>query len=480
MGLKHFLALIVPGIIFVSIASAQSGKGIYDQLLRPQGAEFYHVPIGLCEDYPEESTTMEIIRGDMEMLKRTGIRLLRISFGWDGIETERGKYHWGFWDEYVRIAVDEYGITLVPYICYTPAWNSTGDTTNYWNHTPVDYTAFGAFVEALVTRYRERIKTWELWNEPDIKEYWSGNAADLAKLTKIGAEAVRKGDPGAKVVLAGLAAHTDFTLSLFRDHGISPYVDVVNCHSYFETWNGDPIESVVGYVNTLSEIIRKYGNRQSLWMAEVGYSTFRRPDGYVSNSYRSTYAYEHTPAYQATALWRTLTLLLSTEKLAAVTWYEIKDLPAGENVIGDVNNRNLGVDYVGYRPKPAEGALKFFNAFFGQKSKCIDSGTEIRRTIGSESEVHAFVMEDGSVAVVGWLKTHIKAKEQPAESGNLTDGRRERIELSLPMPRATRAVVYDEQGNGRGTRTFKAQKGRIVLAGIDLTGGGLTIIKIFP
>ena len=76
--------------------------------------------------------------------------------------------------------------------------------------------------------------------------------------------------------------------------------------------------------------------------------------------------------------------------------------------------------------------------FFGQKSKCIDSGTEIRRTIGSESEVHAFEMEDGSVAVVGWLKTHIKAKEQPAESGNLTDGRRERIELSLPMTRATR------------------------------------------
>ena len=142
---------------------------------------------------------------------------------------------------------------------------------------------------------------------------------------------------------------------------------------------------------------------EARWMAEVGYSTFRRPDGYVSNSYRSTYAYEHTPAYQATALWRTLTLLLSTQKLAAVTWYEIKDLPAGENVIGDVNNRNLGVDYVGWKPKPAEHALSFFNEFFMTPSRCIDRSVKVTRPRNSASEVHTFEMEDGSLAVVAWI-----------------------------------------------------------------------------
>src|SRR5690606_41801428 len=67
----------------------------------------------LCEDYPEETTTMEIIKGDFEFLKKHGVKLLRISFGWDAIEAEEGKYDWLFWDDYVKMAVDDYGITLV-------------------------------------------------------------------------------------------------------------------------------------------------------------------------------------------------------------------------------------------------------------------------------------------------------------------------------------------------------------------------------
>ncbi|MEW6511955.1 MAG: hypothetical protein AB1428_13470 [Bacteroidota bacterium] len=479
MSLRQCATIGVSLLLFGSTAAAQRRAVPYETLFRPTSAEYYHVPIGLCEDYPEESTTMEIIRGDMELLKRSGIGLLRISFGWDGIETERGKYQWGFWDDYVRLAVDEYGITLIPYICYTPPWNSTGDTSNYWNHTPVDYEAFGTFVETLVGRYKDRIKTWELWNEPDIREYWSGNAADLARLTKIGATAVRKADPTAKVVLAGLAGHTEFTLALFRDYGISPYVDVVNCHSYYETWNGDPLETVVGYVNTLADIIRRYGNHQSLWMAEVGYSTFRRPDGSVSASYRATYDYEHTPAFQAVALWRTLTLLLSTGNIAAIAWYEIKDLPSGENVIGDVNNRNLGVAYVGHTPKPTEHALAFFNRFFSRPSRCIDDETVVTRTIGTESEVHAIRMDDGTVAIAAWLKTFVKGRTPPP-AGLIKDPREERVQLTIPMKSFSGADSFDVLGNSTPFKEVRMGKGKVTIGDLPLRGGEIVILKLHP
>jgi hypothetical protein len=473
---QSLVVLTLLGI--ATVLWAQPRHTIYDQLRKPEGAQFYHVPIALCEDYPEETTTPELIHNDMEMLKRAGINVLRISFGWDGIESTKGKFDWLFWDDYVKTAVDDYGITLIPYICYTPMWNSTGDTSNYWNHTPIDYDEFGKFVFALVSRYKDRIKSWELWNEPDIKEYWSGNAADLAKLTRIGAEAVRRADPGAIVVLAGLAGHVEFTRTLFRDLNISPYVDVVNCHSYYETWNGDPLETVVPYVNSLSDIIRRYGNKQSLWMAEVGYSTFRKPDGYVSDSYWATYDYEHTPRYQAVALWRTMTLLLSTEKMSAIAWYEIKDLPPGENVIGDVNNRNLGVDYVGWKPKPAEHALSFFNRFFAQKNRCIDRKTDITRMIGSDSEVHAFEMEDGSVAVVGWLKTCIKGRIGDQKPGNLKDTRSETITLTLPIKGGKTAALFDELGNQRPFKDISVHHGKTVITGLTLKGGEIAILKI--
>jgi hypothetical protein len=458
---QSLVVLTLLGI--ATVLWAQPRHTIYDQLRKPEGAQFYHVPIALCEDYPEETTTPELIHNDMEMLKRAGINVLRISFGWDGIESTKGKFDWLFWDDYVKTAVDDYGITLIPYICYTPMWNSTGDTSNYWNHTPIDYDEFGKFVFALVSRYKDRIKSWELWN---------------AKLTRIGAEAVRRADPGAIVVLAGLAGHVEFTRTLFRDLNISPYVDVVNCHSYYETWNGDPLETVVPYVNSLSDIIRRYGNKQSLWMAEVGYSTFRKPDGYVSDSYWATYDYEHTPRYQAVALWRTMTLLLSTEKMSAIAWYEIKDLPPGENVIGDVNNRNLGVDSVGWKPKPAEHALSFFNRFFAQKNRCIDRQTDITRMIGSDSEVHAFEMEDGSVAVVGWLKTCIKGRIGDQKPGNLKDTRSETITLTLPIKGGKTAALFDELGNQRPFKDISVHHGKTVITGLTLKGGEIAILKI--
>src|SRR5512147_1801761 len=97
-------------LLAFSLVFPQSKNLIYDQLERPDNAAYYHVPVGLCEDYPEETTTMTIIKNDFEFLKKHNVNLLRISFGWDAIETEKGKFDWLFWDDFVRMAVDDYGI----------------------------------------------------------------------------------------------------------------------------------------------------------------------------------------------------------------------------------------------------------------------------------------------------------------------------------------------------------------------------------
>ncbi len=472
------LALLIL-LVLPSVMCSQPGKTRYQDLIKPKNAVYYHVPIGLCEDYPEETTTMQLCRDDMELLKRTGISLLRISFGWDAIEAKKDTLTWLFWDDFVKMAVDEYGITLIPYICYTPRWNSDGDSNNYWNRTPKDYEAFGRFVSALVNRYKPWIHSWELWNEPDIQGvYWSGTAEDLARLTKIGAEAVKKADPGAIVVLAGLAGKTEFTNALFKDYGISRYVDVVNCHNYYETWNPNPLEQIVPYIHTLSDIIRKYGSGQSLWMAEVGYSTFRRPGGYVSDWTHTIYDYEHTLKFQAVQLVRTITLALSTNELAALAWYEVKDLPPDEKVIGDINNRHLGVGFADHRPKPAEKALSFVNNLFSKKNRCIDDSVMIVRTIGSESEVHCFQNDDGSMIVVGWIRTHGQGRTPAGPAGNLKDSREEIISLTLPADLQGNTVIYNEIGDGKPFRQVRHAGMSTTLDNITLEGGEVVIITI--
>src|SRR5205809_837447 len=71
-------------------------------------AAWRQMVFGLCEDYPEETRSLEKARADLASARATGVQVLRIAFGWDAMEPEHGRYDWSFWDEFVRMAVDEY------------------------------------------------------------------------------------------------------------------------------------------------------------------------------------------------------------------------------------------------------------------------------------------------------------------------------------------------------------------------------------
>lgn len=480
MNTKHLLLPFAFLLIIISSVYGQTEKLIYNQLIRPNAAEYYHVPVGLCEDYPEETTTLEGIRKDFEFLKSANINLLRISFGWDAIEEEKGKFNWLFWDDFVKMAVEEYGITLVPYVCYMPKWNSTGekDTMFFWNYPPKDYNEFGVFMTELVNRYSKWIKTWELWNEPDISIYWQGSSKDFAKMVKIGSDAVRKADPQAKVVLGGLAHKVEFFRELFRDYGISPYVDIVNCHNYFETWSPKAIEEITDYVNELSALIKQYGHNQSLWMAEVGYSTWRMGKSKVSNDYSAYYKYEHTPEYQAVELFKTLALVVATEKIAAICWYELKDLPSVENVIGDNNNRNLGVAFYDYKPKPAVSALKFFNNLFSSRYKNINNKISVSKANNPDAVVQAFQNENGSVIIVGWLRTTVPQQRTGDTTGTVADARLEKVSIKIPYKLSGKVTFYNELGNEVQYDIVKKDANSVSINNLAMEGGRIYIVKI--
>lgn len=422
----------------------------YARLLRDDADDFHHVPLGLCEDYPEETTTREIYVRDFELLRRAGIDLLRISFGWDGIEAEADdEYDWLFWDDFVETAVDDYGITLIPYVMYTPRWASRekGDDV-FWRTPPEDFEKFGEFVFDLVTRYKDRIHSWELWNEPDIEWYWRGTPEEFAAYVKIGAEAVRRADPEATIVLGGIAYQPDFIRTLFRDHGVSPYVDVVNMHNYFETWHNAPVEEIGEYIHRVDEVVERYGDGQPLWMAEVGYSSVRQ-GAHVSDDYTAYYAYEHTPEYQAVQLVKTITAALATDKLAALAWYEVKDLPPADQVIGDNNNRHLGVAYNDHTPKPAEHALAFVNRLYAEPMRSIGEEVTFERAADSDVVVHAFEQEDGDVIVVGWLQTRRVGEQNDVGDGMHEDARSETLRITIPRALAGDVTAYDELGERR-------------------------------
>jgi hypothetical protein len=364
---------------------------------------YREVPIGLCEDHPPESTDEARLRADFAALSSAGVRLLRVSFGWDDLEPERDQYQFAFVDQLLQVA-DEFGVRLIPYVCYTPPWlaPSGAQPNEIYRSPPSDVHEFEQLMELLAARYRGRFGSWELWNEPDNREYWLGTPAQYAQLLAAGARGVKRGDPSARVVLGGIAGHLEFLEELLAQHRAAEAIDVVNLHSYAETWNAEPLEGLSEYLQRAARLVRAHGAGEPLWLAEVGYSSFRRGN-YVSDWYEARFPFEHTPAFQAAAMLRILALARSVPEVELITWYELRDLPAGTEVIGDQNNRHLGVLDADGTPKPAFHALARALPFLSGPLREI--AVEVQASDTTAVEARAFQRAEGDCVIVAWQPT---------------------------------------------------------------------------
>jgi hypothetical protein len=436
---------------------------------------FHKVPIGLCEDYPKDSRSLAAARNDLELLKTNGIHVLRISFSWLDMEPELGKYDWSFWDDFVRMAHDEYDVRLIPYICYTPRWASTSTNNDYWQKPPANNGQFAEFVTELVRRYQKRIHSWEIWNEPDNAYYWRGSPKQFADLLDAGAKAVRKADPDATVVMGGLAWNPEFVETMLASPAISN-IDVINLHNYYETWASEPLERIPDYIGRAADLIHQNGQHQPIWLAEVGYSDFRR-GAYVSDQYVAHFENEHTPEAQAASLFRVMALALTSGKVSLVAWYRIHDLPMTQGVIGDENNRHLGILDTDDRAKPALRALQFFDSLFPNGSRCIDDEVRVTKRIGSPIEVHAFQRSDGSLVIIAWQKDYIPGLAVSSHQSLIPDQRVATIDLELPFLIKDKGVNYDDLGKLRG-KIAVSHHGRTSRISCEVKNGTVTVLQV--
>lgn len=431
------------------------------------GLALRRVPVGLCEDYPEESRSLDEARRDLERVRAAGGGLLRVSIGWDEIEPERDRYELAFWDAFVELAREQ-GVQLLPYVAYTPEWNSDGSPDDFWRTPPRDTAEFAEIMQLLAQRYRGRVASWEIWNEPDNRDYWLGDASQYAALLEAGARAVRTADPQAKVVSGGLAGGVEFLRELFDEHGASAHVDVVNLHSYYETWNPEPLESLAGYIGEVSALLGRHGGRQSIWMAEVGYSNFvgaeRDPSG--------AFSYEHTPEFQAVMLLRTVALLLAEPALSLIAWYELKDARPGDAVIGDDHNRHLGVLYADRRAKPALAALRFVRTLFEDGFRSIDRDVRLAEA-RPDLALRSFVTARRTVVVIAWL-----TNTPPRGAAGREDLRQARVAVSVPYAARGEATLRDEQGRARSEQPVQSSSPRQTTLAFELRGGQVQVLEL--
>ena len=205
--------------------------------------------------------------------KDAGIKWIRCGAGctaldWGAIEKEHGVFDWKAADAEVRGIIAE-GASPLPILGYTPKWASSGPDGSY---PPIVLHDWSDFVYHVVSRYKGKIRYWEVWNEPDIG-FWKGTIEQYADLLKSAYVSAKKADPECRIVFGGTAGvNLPFTERVYQNGG-KYYFDVMAVHPYQwgDTFND---EWFVGQLTDLHRQMEKYGDgHKEIWLTELGWST---------------------------------------------------------------------------------------------------------------------------------------------------------------------------------------------------------------
>jgi hypothetical protein len=173
----------------------------------------------------------------VRMIAEAGFHWIRQEFPWEDIEIHgkddfedrRHEPHRSAWEKYDHIVglTEQYGLEIVPRLSNPPAWSRALTDTVGTYAPPDDVADWGDYVYAVVSRYRGRVRTYQLWNEPNIYPEWGERPVDPAGYTRLlceGYQRAKEADPDVVIVGGALAPTVSFHPGPGPALGVSDFV----------------------------------------------------------------------------------------------------------------------------------------------------------------------------------------------------------------------------------------------------------------
>lgn len=249
--------------------------------------------------FDQEPDWDKIERG-MALLEEAGFTYMRQVFPWEDIERPlKGRYwddlqevsSWRKYDRLVALA-KKHNLTIIARLERPPYWA-------YANHQPPEggkhqgpperLEDFGDYAYAVAQRYKDDIRIFQIWNEPNLfGEWWphDPDPAGYVAMLQVASQRIREANPDAIVVSAVLAPTLEtgpknlselIFLQGIYDHGGAPNFDVVGSASY-GLWHAPddryvaPHRTNLARVVLLREVMVRNGDAaKPIWAGEYGW-----------------------------------------------------------------------------------------------------------------------------------------------------------------------------------------------------------------
>lgn len=292
----------------------------------------------------------------LDYLAAAGVRWIRIDIGWQSLEEAGRGLESAWYLQHVSATVDAArarGIHVLAMFWATPRWANGGAGPNV---PPVHASDYADAAGRLARALAGRVEAWEVWNEPNQHEFWTGTAEEYAGLLRLTSAAIRSADPAALVVMGGTAYNDTGWLSDVYVAGVHGAFDVLATHPYLAPSDAPPETPDDGQIWTLAhvEAVRSLmvANGDSsipIWFTEFGWSSHASPD-------EPPWRRGVSPNLQADYLVRTLRFVGSRYPYVdKVFWYDDRD-----RTDADIHNNNFGLLTVDLQPKPSYHALSTY------------------------------------------------------------------------------------------------------------------------
>ncbi len=143
---------------------------------------------------------------DLEHVRLMDFTHVKQIFAWATIQPlNKDDFDWSKADDVVK-EINYRGAKIVARVDHPPTWAVRKDAKA--GEMPLDLDSWGKFCGELAGRYKGKIAGYQIWNEPNLDREWFGKTPDAAgyvRLLQTCQQAMKKIDPSAVIISAGLA-----------------------------------------------------------------------------------------------------------------------------------------------------------------------------------------------------------------------------------------------------------------------------------